>query len=95
MLCDCGFYQREDLDTLNQFNSHFIGHPTKKIPGIEHNTGALGHGLSVAVGLALGLKKDKKKYRVFTLLGDGELSEGSVWEAALTISSLKLTGLVI
>jgi transketolase len=95
VLCDCGFYQREDLDTLNQFNSHFIGHPTKKIPGIEHNTGALGHGLSVAVGLALGLKKDKKKHRVFTLLGDGELSEGSVWEAATSASKYSLDNLIV
>lgn len=95
VLCDCGFYQREDLDTLNEFNSHFIGHPTKKIPGIEHNTGALGHGLSVAVGLALGLKKDKKKHRVFTLLGDGELSEGSVWEAATSASKYNLDNLVV
>ena len=61
VLCDIGFFPKSDLCTLNKFNSHFIGHPTKKIPGIEHNTGALGHGLSVAVGLALGLKKDKKK----------------------------------
>ena len=53
VLCDCGFYSKKDLNTLNQFNSHFIGHPTKKVPGIEHNTGALGHGLSVAVGLAI------------------------------------------
>ena len=95
VLCDCGFYQREDLDTLNKFNSHFIGHPTKKIPGIEHNTGALGHGLSVAVGLALGLKKDKKKHRVFTLLGDGELSEGSIWEAATSASKYNLDNLVV
>ena len=93
VLCDCGYFQRNDLDTLNQFNSHFIGHPTKKIPGIEHNTGALGHGLSVAVGLALGLKKDKKKHRVFTLLGDGELSEGSVWEAATSASKYNLDNL--
>ena len=64
VLCDCGFYQREDLDTLNEFNSHFIGHPTKKIPGIEHNTGALGHGLSVAVGMAIGLKLNKKNFWV-------------------------------
>ena len=60
VLLDCGFYKKEDLGTLNNFNSHFIGHPTKKVLGIEHNTGALGHGLSVAVGMALGLKTDKK-----------------------------------
>ena len=60
----------------DRFNSHFIGHPTKKVPGIEHNTGALGHGLSVAVGMAIGLKLNNKNFKVFTLLGDGELSEG-------------------
>ena len=53
VLCDKGFFKRSELDTLNKFNSHFIGHPTRKINGIEHNTGALGHGISVAVGIAL------------------------------------------
>ena len=95
VLLDCGFYSKEDLDTLNNFKSHFIGHPTKKVLGVEHNTGALGHGLSVAVGMALGLKMDQKKYRVFTLLGDGELSEGSVWEAAMTASKYKLENLTV
>ena len=56
VLCDKGFFTRKELNTLNNFNSHFIGHPTRKIQGIEHNTGALGHGLSVAVGMAIGLK---------------------------------------
>ena len=93
VLLDCGFYKEEDLRTLNNFNSHFIGHPTKKVLGVEHNTGALGHGLSVAVGMALGLKMDQKKYQVYTLLGDGELSEGSVWEAAMTASKYELKNL--
>ena len=66
VLCDCGFYSKKDLNTLNQFNSHFIGHPTKKVPGIEHNTGALGHGLSVAVGLAICKKIDQKNNKVFS-----------------------------
>ena len=95
VLQDCGFYSQNDLKSLNQFQSHFIGHPTRKVPGIEHNTGALGHGLSVAVGMALGLKMDKKKYRVFTLLGDGELSEGSIWEAATTASKYQLDNLIV
>ena len=95
VLLDCGFYSKEDLDTLNNFKSHFIGHPTKKVLGVDPNTGALGHGLSVAVGMALGLKMDQKKYRVFTLLGDGELSEGSVWEAAMTASKYKLENLTV
>ena len=93
VLLDCGFYKEEELRTLNNFNSHFIGHPTKKVLGIEHNTGALGHGLSVAVGMALGLKMDQKKHQVYTLLGDGELSEGSVWEAVLTASKYELENL--
>ena len=58
VLCDVGFFKKEDLGTLNAFDSHFIGHPTRKVSGVEHNTGALGHGLSVAVGLALAKKKD-------------------------------------
>ena len=95
VLCDCGFYSKKDLSTLNQFSSHFIGHPTIKVPGIEHNTGALGHGLSVAVGLALSKKIDKKTNKVFTLLGDGELSEGSVWEACSTASKYKLDNLIV
>ena len=95
VLCDCGFYSKKDLNTLNQFNSHFIGHPTKKVPGIEHNTGALGHGLSVAVGLAICKKIDQKKNKVFSLLGDGELSEGSVWEACTTASKYNLDNLIV
>jgi len=95
ILCDKGFFARDELNTLNQFNSHFIGHPTRKINGIEHNTGALGHGLSVAVGMALAYKMDKKKFKVFTLLGDGELSEGSIWEACSSASKYKLDNLVV
>ena len=93
VLLDCGFYKEEDLMTLNNFNSHFIGHPTKKVLGVEHNTGALGHGLSVAVGMALGLKMDQKKHQVYALLGDGELSEGSIWEAAMSASKYELENL--
>ena len=67
VLCDNNFFTKEDLNTLNQFNSHFIGHPTRKIPGIEHNTGALGHGISVAVGIANASKLSNKDYKVYTL----------------------------
>ena len=95
VLCDNNFFTREELNTLNQFNSHFIGHPTRKVPGVEHNTGALGHGLSVAVGMAIGFKLDNKPYKVYTLLGDGELSEGSIWESLLSASKYKLDNLVI
>ena len=95
VLCDRNFFSKEDLFSLNQFKSHFIGHPTKKVSGIEHNTGALGHGLSVAVGMAIGLKLDNKKFKVFTLLGDGELSEGSVWEGLLSANKYNLDNLVV
>ncbi len=95
VLADRGFYPLSDLSTLNKAGSHFVGHPTRKIPGIEHNSGALGHGLSVAVGVALAGKLDKRNYRVFTLLGDGELAEGSSWEAAMTAAHYDLDNLVV
>lgn len=95
VLAGVGFYPRADLDTLNQFGSHFIGHPTRKVPGVEQNTGALGHGLSLAVGTALAAKLDKRSYRVFTLLGDGELAEGSSWEASMTAAHYKLDNLIV
>lgn len=94
VLADKGFYAKEDLLTLNRYQSPFIGHPTRKIPGIEQNTGALGHGLSLAVGMALAAKLDQRDYRVYTLLGDGELAEGSSWEASMTAAHYKLDNLV-
>jgi len=96
VLADKGFFSMETLlADLNRNGTHFVGHPTRKVPGIEHNTGALGHGLSVAVGLALAAKLDDKVYRVFTLLGDGELAEGSVWEASMTAAHYQLDNLVV
>ena len=95
VLCDKNFFDRSELKSLNKFNSHFIGHPTKKVKGIEHNTGALGHGLSVAVGIGVGFKLDNKPFKVYTLLGDGELSEGSVWEALTSANKYKLDNLVV
>ncbi len=95
VLADKGFYPRKELDTLNQFQSHFIGHPTRKVNGIEHNTGALGHGLSVSVGIAIAGKKDGLSYRVYTLLGDGELEEGSNWEASMSAAHYGLDNLVV
>lgn len=93
VLADRGFFPEEDLQTLCKYNSHYIGHPTKKVHGIEQNTGALGHGLPIAVGNAIAAKMDNKNLRVFTLLGDGELPEGSNWEAALIASHYKLDNL--
>ncbi|MEP0368002.1 MAG: transketolase [Cyclobacteriaceae bacterium] len=92
-LADRGFFPESDLETLCQYKSHYIGHPTKKINGVEQNTGGLGHGLSISVGEALAAKMDGKTHRVFTLMGDGELAEGSNWEAALTGSHYKLDNL--
>jgi transketolase len=93
VLASRGFFPESDLDTLCQYNSHYIGHPTRKVHGVEQNTGALGHGLSLSVGTAIAGKLDKKNYRVFTVLGDGELPEGSNWEAALSASHYKLDNL--
>jgi transketolase len=93
VLADKGFFPEYDLKTLCKYKSNYIGHPTKKVNGIEQNTGALGHGLSLAVGNAIAGKMDDKGFRVFTLLGDGELPEGSNWEAALTAAHYKLDNL--
>jgi transketolase len=93
VLADKGFFPEEHLETLCKYQSHYIGHPTKKVKGVEQNTGALGHGLPIAVGNAIAAKLDKKSYKVYTLMGDGELPEGSNWEAALTASHYKLDNL--
>jgi transketolase len=90
VLADRGFFQESGLETLCRYQSPFVGHPTRKVPGIEMNTGALGHGLSIAVGMALAGKLDAAPYRVFTLLGDGELAEGSNWEAAMAAAHYDL-----
>ncbi len=93
VLADKGFFPEKDLESLCKYKSQYIGHPTKKVKGIEQNTGALGHGLPIAVGTAIAGKMDDRNYRVFTLLGDGELPEGSNWEAALTGAHYKLDNL--
>ncbi|SMF65276.1 transketolase [Alteromonadaceae bacterium Bs31] len=93
VLADQGFYQQEELASLCRYESHFVGHPTKKIPGVEQNTGALGHGLPISAGIAIGGKLDNADFRVFTLLGDGELAEGSNWEAAMAAAHYKLDNL--
>ena len=90
VLAGCGFFPEQDLETMCRYRSHYVGHPTRKVNGIEQNTGALGHGLSVSVGMALAAKLNKQGYKVFTLLGDGELTEGSNWEAALSASHYNL-----
>ncbi len=95
VLADRGFFPLEELDTLCKYQSHFIGHPTRSVPGIEQNTGALGHGLAVAVGMAIAAKLDQRSYRVYTLLGDGELGEGSNWEASLAAAHYHLDNLIV
>lgn len=94
VLLDLGFFSLKELDTIEKFKSSFIGHPTRDIPGIEQNTGALGHGLSVAVGMALASKLDNRNNRIFTIMGDGELTEGSIWEASASAAHYKLDNLV-
>ena len=93
VLADQGFYPEAELETLCRYQSPFVGHPTRKVPGIEMNTGALGHGLPICVGLALAGKLDGAHHRVFTLLGDGELAEGSNWEAAMSAAHYELDNL--
>jgi transketolase len=95
VLADRGFFPLEELDTLGKFGSRLIGHPTRNVPGIEQNTGSLGHGLAVSVGMAIAAKLDGRSYRVFTLLGDGELDEGSNWEASLAAYHYHLDNLVV
>jgi len=94
VLADKGFFPIELLGNVEQYSSDFIGHPTRSVSGIEQNTGALGHGLSVAVGMALAAKKDGRPDRVFTVLGDGELTEGSIWEASASAAHYRLDNLV-
>ena len=93
VLADRGFYPATELETLCRYKSHFVGHPTRKVPGVKQNTGALGHGLSICTGMAIGGKLDNAGFRVFTLLGDGELAEGSNWEAAMAAAHYELDNL--
>lgn len=93
VLADRGFFPKEDLLTYSQYDSKYIGHPTNKVNGIEMNSGSLGHGLAVAVGMALAAKMDDAAYRIYTVMGDGELAEGSVWEAAMAAGHYRLDNL--
>ncbi len=95
VLADREFFPAELLDSMEKYGSDLIGHPTRKVRGIEQNTGALGHGLAVAVGMALAARLDGRTYRVFTTMGDGELAEGSVWEASMSAAHYKLDNLVV
>ncbi len=89
-----GFFPIEQvIREFSKFGSQFIGHPNNKLPGIEMNSGSLGHGLPVSVGMALAGKMDGRDYRVYTVMGDGELAEGSVWEAAMAANQFHLDNL--
>lgn len=95
VLCLRGFLDRDTFLTFRQDNSVLSGHPDMhKVPGIEASTGSLGHGLSVGAGLALAAKIDKRKYKTFVLMGDGETQEGSVWEAAMFAHHYRLDNLI-
>lgn len=94
VLAEKGFFPKEQLHKeFSKFGTKFIGHPNNKLPGIEMNSGSLGHGLPVCVGMAKAGKMDGKAYRVYTVMGDGELAEGSVWEGAMAASHYKLDNL--
>jgi len=94
VLADLGFFGRDELVTYCQFGSRLIGHPSVNVPGVEISTGALGHGLSNGVGMALAGKMDGRTYKVYVLMGDGEQDEGSVWEAAMAGAHYRLDNLV-
>jgi len=94
ILADLGFFPKEELENYCQFGSKLIGHPSVEVPGIDVATGSLGHGLSIACGMALALKMDGKNNKVYVLMGDGELQEGSVYEAAMFASTHRLDNLV-
>ena len=95
-LAERGFFPKEDLLTLRHVGSYLQGHPDmKKIPGVDMSSGSLGQGISAAVGMALAAKLQNKDYRTYTLLGDGEIQEGQVWEASMLAASHKLDNLVV
>jgi transketolase len=95
-LAERGFFDASLFDTYGKLNTKLPGHPDMhKLPGVEANTGALGHGLSISVGMALGLRASGLKSRVFTVMGDGELPEGSNWEAAAAAAHYGLENLIV
>ena len=95
-LAERGYFPKEDLLTLRHLGSYLQGHPDMKhIPGVDMSSGSLGQGISAAAGMALGAKLGQKNFRVYTLLGDGEIQEGQVWEAAMFAGAKKLDNLVV
>jgi transketolase len=95
VLAKKGFFPIEEvIEKFSKFGSQYIGHPNNKLPGIEMNSGSLGHGLPVCVGMALAKKMNGSSSRVYTVMGDGEMAEGSVWEGAMSASQYKLDNLL-
>ena len=94
-LANRGYFPVEDLKTLRKLGSYLQGHPNMHIPGVDMASGSLGQGISAAAGMALGAKLDNKDFRVYTLLGDGEIEEGQVWEAAMFAGFRKLDNLCV
>jgi transketolase len=96
LLAHCGYFPHEKLSTLRKMGSPLQGHPEKnKLPGVEASTGSLGQGISIGIGMALAGKLDQKSYQVYVLVGDGEVNEGQVWEAALFAGNRKLDNLTV
>jgi transketolase len=94
VLADKGFFRTEELDRFCRVDGMLGGHPERgKVPGVEASTGALGHGLSIGLGMALAARMQKRDSRVFVIMGDGEINEGSVWEAAMCIGKHRLSNL--
>src|SRR3989338_6485528 len=93
VLADCGYFPKEELMTLRKLGTRLQGHPQLGLPGIEASTGSLGQGLSIAIGMALAARLDKKDIRVYCVMGDGELNEGQIWEAAASAYHYKLDNL--
>ena len=94
VLCDKGFISKEELEQYGKDFAHLGGHPDVTIPGVEINTGALGHGLSAGVGMALSAKMSEKPYKTYVVMGDGEQAEGSIYEAAMAANKFHLDNLV-
>ena len=96
VLAECGYFPKEELNRFRHVDSFLEGHPCRKtVPGVDASTGSLGQGLSIACGLAAAAKLDKREYRVYALLGDGECQEGQIWEAAMAASHYKLDNLCV
>lgn len=95
-LAERGFFDKEDLKSFRKIESNLQGHPDlNKVPGVDMTSGSLGQGLSIANGMAIAGKMDNKNYRVYTILGDGEIEEGQIWEAAMTTNKYKLDNLCV